>query len=175
MIQGYLPTSNGPRALEAALSGPDARPASLLTGGSHQVSSSSSPSSGTSPSSSASTASTRDETAAGRSPVIRFYKAWDPWGALGNFSPHAIEMADPPSEVPVSGGSGSDASSEGSRKTKLYRSVEHYYQASKFSQATEEGRKLAQQVRPAVIADICICLHLYFLIQTSLSWRYLLI
>ena len=174
MIQGYLPTSNGPRALEAALSGPDARPASLLTGGGHQVSSSSSSSSGPS-SSLASAASTRDETAAGRPSVIRFYKAWDPWGALGNFSPHAIEMAEPPSEVPVSGGSGGDASSEGLRKMKLYRSVEHYYQASKFSQATEEGSKLAQQVRPAVVADICICLHLYFLIQTSLSWRYLLI
>ncbi len=64
-----------------------------------------------------------------------FYKAWDLWGAFGNFSPHPITMP-----APVDPGGASSSS------TRVYDSVEHYYQASKFSRATEEGRELADRI-----------------------------
>ena len=71
--------------------------------------------------------------------VALFYKAWDQWGALGNFSPHEISMSDYPS-------AGSASGSVSSSERRLYRSVEHYYQASKFNHEIEEGRELADQV-----------------------------
>ncbi|GAB2287143.1 hypothetical protein Dimus_021529 [Dionaea muscipula] len=46
--------------------------------------------------------------------IIFFYKAWDPYGAFSNFSPHAIQVPD----------------ESGSYIT--WPSVEHYYQAHKF-------------------------------------------
>ncbi|TKY65346.1 Riboflavin biosynthesis protein PYRR [Spatholobus suberectus] len=48
------------------------------------------------------------------SSIIFFYKAWDPYGAFSNFSPHPIQMPD----------------ENGDYATWL--SVEHYYQAHKF-------------------------------------------
>ncbi|RYR60940.1 hypothetical protein Ahy_A04g018028 isoform C [Arachis hypogaea] len=48
------------------------------------------------------------------SSIIFFYKTWDPYGALSNFSPHPIQMPD----------------ENGDNVTWL--SVEHYYQAHKF-------------------------------------------
>ncbi|KAL9255133.1 Riboflavin biosynthesis protein PYRR, chloroplastic-like protein, partial [Drosera capensis] len=48
------------------------------------------------------------------SKIIFFYKTWDPYGALSNFSPHPIEILD----------------ESGSYTT--WPSVEHYYQAHKF-------------------------------------------
>lgn len=47
--------------------------------------------------------------------VISFYKTWEPYGALSNFSPHPISLAD----------------SNGTNK--MWGSVEHYYQAQKFA------------------------------------------
>lgn len=49
------------------------------------------------------------------SKIIFFYKAWDLFGALSNFSPHPIQMPD----------------ENGDYSTWL--SVEHYYQVSHFS------------------------------------------
>lgn len=47
--------------------------------------------------------------------VISFYKPWDPYGALSNFSPHPISLADENGvSVP-------------------WKSVEHYYQVKKLS------------------------------------------
>ena len=87
---------------------------------------------------------------AGSGKVATFYKAWDKWGALGNFSPHEVEL--PAFEPAVSASGSGSAASETvvpPRPTMVYRSVEHYYQASKFSGATEEGRKLSEEVRCA--------------------------
>ncbi|KAF6260871.1 dihydrofolate reductase-like domain-containing protein [Scenedesmus sp. NREL 46B-D3] len=57
--------------------------------------------------------------------VISFYKAWDEWGALSNFSPHPIRMP--------SGALGSNSSSSSSSSWREYASVEHYYQSQKFA------------------------------------------
>lgn len=45
-----------------------------------------------SPSSSTSRSSGWQTTADSRYSVVPFYKAWDKWGALSNFSPHAIQL-----------------------------------------------------------------------------------
>lgn len=55
-----------------------------------------------------------DPTVSPESRIIFFYKAWDPYGALSNFSPHPIQMLD----------------ENGDYVTWL--TVEHYYQAHKF-------------------------------------------
>ncbi|CAM8881504.1 unnamed protein product [Rhodiola kirilowii] len=49
------------------------------------------------------------------SKIIFFYKTWDPYGALSNFSHHPIQMPDD---------NGNDVT---------WQSVEHYYQANKFT------------------------------------------
>jgi len=49
--------------------------------------------------------------------VAEFYKACDEWGALTNFSPHPVRLA---------------LEGEGEGEAREWRSVEHYYQASKF-------------------------------------------
>lgn len=59
-----------------------------------------------------------------RPQVISFYKPWDPYGALSNFSPHPISLPDESGAV-VS-----------------WNSVEHYYQAQKFRGV---GDELAQE------------------------------
>ena len=51
--------------------------------------------------------------------AIEFYKAWDRYGALSNFSPHSIEM---PAGAGASG-------------TRTWKTLEHYYQAQKFTGA----------------------------------------
>lgn len=57
----------------------------------------------------------------GGPPILSFYKAWDCYGVFSNFSPHPIRMsvADSPST------------------SLLWQSVEHYYQAQKFSGSTD--------------------------------------
>jgi diaminohydroxyphosphoribosylaminopyrimidine deaminase/5-amino-6-(5-phosphoribosylamino)uracil reductase len=60
--------------------------------------------------------------------VISFYKAWDEWGSLSNFSPHPIRM--PAAAV---GGSSSSSSSNNSSSLQEYASVEHFYQSQKFA------------------------------------------
>jgi predicted NAD-dependent protein-ADP-ribosyltransferase YbiA (DUF1768 family) len=54
----------------------------------------------------------------------KFYKAWDEWGALSNFSPHPIHM---PYDSTVAGG-----------PLRCWSSVEHYYQAQKFAGVSDE-------------------------------------
>ena len=55
--------------------------------------------------------------------VVEFYKAWDQYGALSNFSPHPIEMPEvlaldrTPDDLPL----------------RRWQTVEHYYQAQKFA------------------------------------------
>ena len=55
--------------------------------------------------------------------VVEFYKAWDRYGALSNFSPHPIEMPEvlaldrTPDDLPL----------------RRWQTVEHYYQAQKFA------------------------------------------
>jgi len=69
--------------------------------------------------------------------VVEFYKSWDRFGSLSNFTPHAIAMlAGPmtseiletfhPAEV-------SSSSSEINPALQVWPSVEHYYQAQKFA------------------------------------------
>ncbi|CAM9003155.1 unnamed protein product [Rhodiola kirilowii] len=50
------------------------------------------------------------------SKIIFFYKTWDPYGALSNFSHHPIQMPDDKLAMSVT-----------------WQSVEHYYQANKFT------------------------------------------
>ena len=47
--------------------------------------------------------------------VAEFYKVWDRFGALSNFSPHAVRMP------------GADGT------LRMWPTVEHYYQAQKFA------------------------------------------
>ena len=56
---------------------------------------------------------------------VQFYKAWGEWGALSNFSPHAIDM-------PRALGAPSNTRSAARCR---WPSVEHYYQAQKFTHA----------------------------------------
>jgi diaminohydroxyphosphoribosylaminopyrimidine deaminase/5-amino-6-(5-phosphoribosylamino)uracil reductase len=60
--------------------------------------------------------------------VISFYKAWDEWGSLSNFSPHPIRM--PAAAV---GSSSSSSSNNNSSSLREYASVEHFYQSQKFA------------------------------------------
>ncbi|CAI5472559.1 unnamed protein product, partial [Closterium sp. Yama58-4] len=71
----------------------------------------------------------------GPPPVISFYKSWDPFGAFSNFSPHPIRL---PLVLPLSlpsspfANAAADAdASEG--KEVLWQTVEHFYQAQKFT------------------------------------------
>ena len=149
LLTGYLPASGGLRALAAAVAGalPAAAASSPVTGA---------------PSSSLAGAGGADvPTAAGSSTAtavtrrysrrltgaVEFYKAWDRWGSLGNFSPHPITLPEEPMtpdrlrgllQAPRAGGgsssSGSSArSSNNTRSRRTWASVEHYYQAQKFA------------------------------------------
>ncbi|KAG1655585.1 hypothetical protein FOA52_005884 [Chlamydomonas sp. UWO 241] len=169
LFTGFLPTSNGPHALEASLSGPEAGSsgggssggsgkqqggapgAAGAAGASSSGSSGGSGGSAPSPSSLASSSSPTPVLPTPRKPpgmtgravnglhtvrqVATFYKAWDRWGSLGNFSPHSITLP------PLAGGSG-DA-------MQCWASVEHFYQASKFRQESPEGRELSAIVASA--------------------------
>lgn len=42
----------------------------------------------------AAAAAAEAEQPAGAGGAVRFYKAWDAWGALSNFSPHPVTLAD---------------------------------------------------------------------------------
>ncbi|EFJ51560.1 hypothetical protein VOLCADRAFT_57231, partial [Volvox carteri f. nagariensis] len=100
MMTGYMPASGGLWALEAALEAADEETAADA----------------------AAVPSRRRGPGSPQSRSVAFYKAWDRWGALSNFSPHPIVM---PVELP--GGR------DGGAATRRWASVEHYYQAHKFS------------------------------------------
>lgn len=65
--------------------------------------------------------------------VVEFYKAWDRWGALSNFSPHTIDM--PRGQGGLEGGSSVTPNGQLACR---WASVEHYYQAQKFSHASSD-------------------------------------
>ncbi|KAF8061418.1 hypothetical protein HT031_004509 [Scenedesmus sp. PABB004] len=119
MVTGYLPSSGGLAALEAALSYPGARGGAAGAAAAASAGSSSGSSSG-----GGGQAAQARPNRPGDGTVVHFYKAWDEWGALSNFSPHAVEM--PP------GAAGRDAAPAGA-PLRRWASVEHYYQAQKFA------------------------------------------
>lgn len=60
------------------------------------------------------------------SQAVEFYKAWDRFGALSNFSPHPVMMP----EVVI----GTDGSAPGlPAGQRRWPTLEHFYQAQKFS------------------------------------------
>ncbi len=60
--------------------------------------------------------------------AIEFYKAWDRYGSLSNFSPHPVVMPESP---PVGTGQVQAGSSGGPMRR--WQTLEHYYQAQKFA------------------------------------------
>jgi diaminohydroxyphosphoribosylaminopyrimidine deaminase/5-amino-6-(5-phosphoribosylamino)uracil reductase len=149
LITGYLPSSGGLLALEQSLSYPEHKPGSLLPGawGAQLSAAPAGKAAGGSGEESgdeaAGVAGAAGAAAAagglprnkGNAPrVVNFYKAWDEWGALGNFSPHPIVVEDDGSSVAASS-SGGGGSSGGA----AWPSVEHYYQAAKFSGVDREA------------------------------------
>ncbi len=63
--------------------------------------------------------------------VAEFYKVWDRYGALSNFSPHAIQLPD----------------ADGVSRT--WPTVEHYYQAHKFAGVADPAARAVMEVRAA--------------------------
>jgi diaminohydroxyphosphoribosylaminopyrimidine deaminase/5-amino-6-(5-phosphoribosylamino)uracil reductase len=137
MMTGYLPSSGGLLALERACSFAGNRAAAAAAAAAAAGSSSGSSATGSSSSSGSSAAA--DAVLAGRNRVggdrvISFYKAWDEWGALSNFSPHPISM--PVGPVPVSSSSSDtvdSSSSNISSEVRQWTCVEHFYQSQKFT------------------------------------------
>ena len=58
--------------------------------------------------------------------AIEFYKAWDRYGALSNFSPHPIVM---PENAAANGSQNNLAGGP----LRTWQTLEHYYQAQKFA------------------------------------------
>ncbi|KXZ44943.1 hypothetical protein GPECTOR_60g720 [Gonium pectorale] len=151
MIQGYMPSSGGLWALEATLEAGDEEAAAAAVAPSVHL-----PAAGTAQPAAASTSSTSSGGGAGvagasssiaakrrrglggpQGRSVSFYKAWDQWGALSNFSPHPIVMpvahaASSPASASASSSNGTGASSSNGA-TRTWPSVEHYYQAHKFA------------------------------------------
>jgi diaminohydroxyphosphoribosylaminopyrimidine deaminase/5-amino-6-(5-phosphoribosylamino)uracil reductase len=129
MMTGYLPSSGGLSALEQALSFPGGRAAAAAAGlgsaqqqqhqhGGQQLLQEQQ--------------QQQQRNRADSQRVISFYKAWDEWGALSNFSPHPIRM--PIGVFGSSSSSSSSSSSDGSSsRWREYASVEHFYQSQKFA------------------------------------------
>ena len=64
---------------------------------------------------------------------VQFYKAWDAYGALSNFSCHPIRLP----EGPLTDASTSQ-DADRAHDWREWRSVEHYYQAQKFATTSGE-------------------------------------
>lgn len=95
-----------------------------------------------------------------RRPVSTFYKAWDKWGSLGNFSPHPITLTLAKVNEYLPAVSSEKTSKESIEQAEqlvanslVWRSVEHYYQASKFSLLSSEGRDIVEQVRECIAPE----------------------
>jgi diaminohydroxyphosphoribosylaminopyrimidine deaminase / 5-amino-6-(5-phosphoribosylamino)uracil reductase len=136
MMSGYLPRSQGPRALAALL---DRRNAPAVAIGHTTTGRDGVGQRGRSKHLSGS---------AGAPRVLEFYKSWDKYGALSNFTPHAVAM--PPGPMTYDrlmsfrphmkahqadrkierNSDGAEALPKGWRS---WPSVEHYYQAQKFA------------------------------------------
>lgn len=151
MMTGYLPSSGGLLTLERACSfagNRAAAAAAAATADSSSGSSSAAPSSSSASSSAAASAAAaasavadaagvkglvlagRNRPGGGR--VINFYKAWDEWGCLSNFSPHPISMPVGPVSSPADTAT-SSSSSSGQPQQRQWASVEHFYQSQKFT------------------------------------------
>jgi diaminohydroxyphosphoribosylaminopyrimidine deaminase/5-amino-6-(5-phosphoribosylamino)uracil reductase len=158
MLTGYLPQSGGLRALAAAAAVADASSGSSSQAGG-AVSAAGLPSSSSCGSSAAGMAG--DGGGAKRHPgarlaapgVAEFYKAWDRYGCLSNFSPHAISMPEgamtcarlPEHQQHLlqqeqeqragtsSTSSSSSADQQQQEQRQQWSSTEHYYQAQKFT------------------------------------------
>ncbi|XP_020243908.1 riboflavin biosynthesis protein PYRR, chloroplastic isoform X1 [Asparagus officinalis] len=64
--------------------------------------------------------------------IIFFYKTWDPYGALSNFSPHPLQMPD------------------GNGDCTTWSTLEHYYQANKFWRVNNPlAKEFIQQIKYA--------------------------
>jgi diaminohydroxyphosphoribosylaminopyrimidine deaminase/5-amino-6-(5-phosphoribosylamino)uracil reductase len=152
MMTGFLPSSGGLSALEQALSFPGGRAAAAAAAGLGSSSSQQQQQQHTSQHLLQEQQSgalllqeqqqQQQRNRADSQRVISFYKAWDEWGALSNFSPHPIRM--PTAAV----GSSSSSSSSSLQE---YASVEHFYQSQKFA-----GVDHADAV--ALVGSICAAL-----------------
>eukprot|EP00887_Chlorella_sp_A99_P007630 scaffold20.g7630.t1 len=144
LLTGYLPASGGLRALAAAAGG---RGGSSANGSAGQAGTAGVASSGASSSSGAaegvSPRAVMRRYSRQLSGAVEFYKAWDRWGSLGNFSPHPISMPAGPmtpdrlrARLQAARGSGAIGSASSSidepgesSSGSTWPSVEHYYQA----------------------------------------------
>jgi len=77
--------------------------------------------------------------------VVAFYKAWDAYGCLNNFSPHPIVMSDQGEKT---------TTTTTTTTTREWKSVEHYYQAQKFQWLMEtpeaaEAAKVIEEIYEA--------------------------
>lgn len=106
MLKGYLPSSGGLLSIYKTVSNMDNRHNNVTSHAPAFLPS--------------------DDGDASNNPVIKFYKAWDVWGAFSNFDGTPIRMFDGP------GPHGRLPSSFDPNATE-WPSVEHYYQAQKFS------------------------------------------
>ncbi len=76
-----------------------------------------------------------------RQQVAQFYKPWDQYGALSNFTPHWIDMP--------AGSSQQSARGKQARPLEQWPTVEHYYQASKLKSAATTDPSAAALVQVA--------------------------
>ena len=158
MLTGYMPQSGGLRALAAAAAAADSgQDASSSGGGSSRLAAAaglpaggSSSAGGIAGDPAAAGGAARHPGARMESPgVAEFYKAWDRYGCLSNFSPHPISMPEGPmtaeglrqlQQAASSSSRGQQqeqqphaASSSGQPQQQVWASTEHYYQAQKFA------------------------------------------
>ncbi|KAF5830101.1 hypothetical protein DUNSADRAFT_15039 [Dunaliella salina] len=80
------------------------------------------------------------------SQVVWFYKAWDEWGALSNFSPHPIHLPlyYSPNETSPTSIAATD------RQPRMWACAEHFYQAQKFSGSSDpEARAVVDAIAAA--------------------------
>lgn len=153
MLTGYMPQSGGLRALAAAAAAADAGQESGSSGSSSLAAAVALPAG-------ASSSGAADPAAAGGSArhpgarlespgVAEFYKAWDRYGCLSNFSPHPISMpagamtAERLQQQQAASSSSNSSSqqqgqqpasgSQQQQQQQVWASTEHYYQAQKFA------------------------------------------
>eukprot|EP00884_Botryococcus_braunii_P000245 jgi/Botrbrau1/10220/Bobra.0362s0010.1 len=136
LLSGYLPASGGLEALEATLAAGRGGRTDLL-----EVTRASS--SGKGP---AAVQDPATQLPVGRrvvrEKVAEFYKSWDQYGALSNFSPHAVLLPDAPVEA------GQTAPSLGTMRE--WPTVEHFYQSQKFAGVEDdEARELMESIASA--------------------------
>lgn len=83
--------------------------------------------------------------------AVQFYKAWDAYGALSNFSCHAVTMPEGPL---TDANSPQEASSCSPLNQREWRSVEHFYQAQKFATTSGKLQLDLQNCSPLVLVNM---------------------